>query len=73
MTILNRPRCLHTVVALTTALLSIGCNGAPDSSDPPKSAKPESTSSGAQANAVTLTIKSWKDTEALIVTGVVAL
>ena len=66
MTILNRPRCLHTVVALTTALLSIGCNGAPDSSAPPKSAKPESTSSEAQANAVTLTIKSWKDTEALI-------
>ena len=66
MTILNRPRCLHTVVALTTALLSIGCNGAPDSSAPPKSAKPESTSSETQANAVTLTIKSWKDTEALI-------
>ena len=66
MTILNRPRCLHTVVALTTALLSIGCNGAPDSPDPPKSAKPESTSSEARTNAVTLTIKSWKDTEALI-------
>ena len=66
MTILNRPRCLHTVVALTTALLSIGCNGAPDVPDPPKSDKPESTSSGAQSNAVTLTIKSWKDTEALI-------
>ena len=73
MTILTRPRCLHTVAVATAVLLAIGCNGETDAPTPPTSAsntpEPGSTSSGAQANpaeAVTLTIKSWKETEALI-------
>ncbi len=76
MTIRTRSCCLHTVALATAALLAIGCNGGTDTGDataPPTSAgngpPPGSTTSGTEtksAAAVTLEIKSWKETEVLI-------